>query len=85
MCVFCVSETNVPLVCRIARYNNETGESTYEYPGLATADDGGGVAGGGGGAEGGGQQGGWDEHADAEGNPYWHNAATGESTYDSPL
>lgn len=69
-------------------YNNYTGESTYDQPPELA---GGEYGAGGYGAEGEADQYGaqaaeeWSEHADEEGNPYWYNNFTGESTYERPV
>lgn len=64
------------------RYNEATGETTYDDPNGVQEEGGG----GGGGDEGGGNgEAEWTEFKDDEGNPYWHNTVTGDSTYDSPF
>ena len=61
-----------------------------EYGGQLGAEyvDAEGYAEGGGGAEGYGAEdpaaAGWEAQQDEEGNPYWYNSATGESTYEDP-
>jgi len=76
----------------ICWYNANTGETSYQDPGMMKTSESLFSTGGGGGSELmktsdsvlSGDDGDWKEHADESGHPYWINQSTGETTYADP-
>lgn len=68
-------------------FNHETGESTYVDPSGSPSGDPSGPGHGSGAAAAAAvvaSGGDWEQFEDDQGNAYWHNSSTGDSTYDDP-